>query len=196
MTNFKWLSERGWGPTCVCYLNVQLLVGRVQSARRRRDLWAVTWLIDWENIASWVWQLYEPSETIKTQVEQALLLLPGLRLEKHTGNGERMSAWSEFILICFLLSHLQQPQWEKKKGSLSYSVESNIYQLQCWIKEKEQCQINRSTHKQVWADWKKEWFPAFHIPGAPRWEMDGSVFVLVASSWDDTRKHWKSCISV
>lgn len=40
------------------------------------------------------------------------------------------------------------------------------------------------------------WFPAFHIPVACRWQMDGSVFVLAARSLDDRRKLWESCISV
>lgn len=51
------------------------------------------------------------------------MLLPGLRLEKHAGNGERMSAWSEFILICALLSHSQPPQQEREEGKKNRFIE-------------------------------------------------------------------------
>lgn len=123
---------------------------------RWRDLRVVMWLMDWESTASWAWQLYVPNETIKTQVVQTLLLLPGLRLEKHTGTGRGCLLGQSSVYL-----NSPFPLIAAGETKVSSVTEWNITQTSFdttkykqKTKKKEQ-QINRTAHEQARDDWKK-----------------------------------------
>lgn len=151
---------------------------------------AVTWPVEWELTPSSAWQLYEPRGDHKDTGWRDPQLLPGLGLEKHTGTrtGCLVSQGSFLSELC-LSTHSNANDSYISTLSLLYISQINIHNFTQTTQHKQ-----ASTH--AWPRWKKRLFPAFHIPVACRWQMDGSVFILAARSLDDRRKLWESCISV
>ena len=98
-----------------------------------------------------------------------------------------MPVWSEFILIWVGL-HIYSSQSEPRKTlnalivrhtstQSSHNTESNKRRSGCEMIQKKR---SRRTHRK---HWKRRRFPAFQIPAACHWRMDGSVFALAARSF-------------
>lgn len=94
----------GGETTCFCYLNTRWHAVETTIKHPAPYLTSAAG-VDvegcWQRAASWAWQLYEPTGTIKTKAG----LLPGFRLEKHEGTGDRMPVWPEFTLVSAASSH-------------------------------------------------------------------------------------------